>query len=171
MERRALVLALALVLPLALFGIPYAYATVTSSDHGVQSTMTVHPQAESGSNVACPSGDYAVSGGYQPASFGSSSSTGFQFFPDIFSTFPTLGGTQIFTGQTPDGWGFEGVNDANVDATAIVWVVCQTPVTVAGIGVPQFGSLYVAIALGAVVYFMLSRRFARRPAIPTQALS
>jgi hypothetical protein len=44
-----------------------------------------------------------------------------------------------------------------------VWVVCQTPITVAGIGVPEFGSLYVAIALGAVVYFVMSRRLARRP--------
>jgi hypothetical protein len=42
-------------------------------------------------------------------------------------------------------------------------VICQTPLTVAGIGVPEFGSLYVAIALGAVVYFVMSRRLARRP--------
>jgi hypothetical protein len=42
--------------------------------------------------------------------------------------------------------------------------VCQTPVTVAGVSVPEFGSLYVAIALGAVLYFLLARRFA-----PTKA--
>jgi hypothetical protein len=48
-------------------------------------------------------------------------------------------------------------------------IICQTPVTVAGIGVPQFGSLYVAIALGAVAYFLMSRRFARTPTISPKA--
>jgi hypothetical protein len=33
------------------------------------------------------------------------------------------------------------------------------------VGVPEFGSLYVAIALGALVYFMLSKRYARRPLV------
>jgi hypothetical protein len=49
------------------------------------------------------------------------------------------------------------------------FAICQTPITVAGIGVPEFGSFYVAIALGAVVYFMLSRRLARSPTISPQA--
>jgi hypothetical protein len=49
-------------------------------------------------------------------------------------------------------------------AVTEVYIICQSPITVAGVGVPEFGSLYVAIALGAVVYFMLSRRFGRRPA-------
>ena len=48
-------------------------------------------------------------------------------------------------------------------------MVCQTPVTVAGVGVPEFGSLYAAIALGAVAYFMLSRRLTRRPTLSAQA--
>jgi hypothetical protein len=48
-------------------------------------------------------------------------------------------------------------------------IICQSAVTLpAGIGVPEFGSLYVAIALGAVVYFMMSRRFARRPTMSGQ---
>jgi hypothetical protein len=46
-----------------------------------------------------------------------------------------------------------------------VYAVCQMPIAVGGISVPEFGSLCVAIALGAVAYFMLSRRFARRPTI------
>jgi hypothetical protein len=39
MEKRALILALALTIPLALYGIPYAYASVTSSDYVIQSRM------------------------------------------------------------------------------------------------------------------------------------
>jgi hypothetical protein len=50
-----------------------------------------------------------------------------------------------------------------------VWAICMTPVTVAGIGVPEFGSLYAAIALGAVVYFMLSRYSSRKPSLPVPA--
>jgi hypothetical protein len=54
--------------------------------------------------------------------------------------------------------------------TVVVDVVCQTPIAaVAGVSVPQFGSLYVAIALGAVAYFMLSRRFARTPTISPES--
>jgi len=42
------------------------------------------------------------------------------------------------------------------------------PITVAGIGVPEFGSLYIAIALGAVLYFLLARRYSGRPTISAQ---
>ena len=90
--------------------------------------------------------------------------------PEFVSTFPTLGGNLLSTGQTPDGWEFEAGSIAVGSPTfGDVWVVCQTPVTVGGVSVPQFGSLYVAIALGAVVYFMLSRHFTRRPAVSAQA--
>jgi len=51
----------------------------------------------------------------------------------------------------------------------VAQVICQTPINVAGIGVPQFGSLYVAIALGAVLYFLLSKRFAGRPSLSAKA--
>ena len=65
-------------------------------------------------------------------------------------------------------WGIEVTNigSFNIDVNAVA--VCQTPIIVAGIGVPQFGSLYVAIALGALVYFMLSRRYVRRPTMSAQ---
>jgi hypothetical protein len=118
--------------------------------------------------VPCPPGDYAVSGGYLPGAVRTDSS-GIHYLPEIISPVPTISGaTPTTTGQTPDGWFFQGVNNDVNDNTASVWVVCQTPITVAGIGVPQFGSLYVAIALGAVVYFMVARRFGRRPTISAQ---
>lgn len=40
-ERRALLLALALTLPLLLYGVPYAYAAQTSSSYTVESTIAV----------------------------------------------------------------------------------------------------------------------------------
>jgi hypothetical protein len=125
MQRHSLVFALALALPLALYGVPYAYASVASSDHVVRSLLTVAAGAESAVNVACPTGDYAVSGGYESGSISFSSSTGHRFFPDIFSTVPTLGGVPTNTGQTPDGWDFAGTNDDVGPDSAQVWVVCR----------------------------------------------
>jgi hypothetical protein len=66
-------------------------------------------------------------------------------------------------GPPPNSWDVQVIDKVLDGSAAGAQVVCQTPIVVAGIGVPQFGSLYVAIALGAVVYFMLSRRFARKP--------
>src|SRR6267143_1948756 len=131
MERRAALLALALTLPLALYGIPYAYASATS-DHVVLSTLTVTSLNSATVIVNCPSVDYAVSGGYTPAGFALSKDN-VEELPYIIANYPTLGGVQTVTGQTPDGWAFVGANGATIDHMATVWVVCQTPVTVAGI--------------------------------------
>jgi hypothetical protein len=68
-------------------------------------------------------------------------------------------------GPPPNSWDVQVVNQFALGSTAGAQVVCQTPIVVAGIGVPEFGSLYMAIALGALVYFMLSRQFTRRPTI------
>jgi hypothetical protein len=73
-------------------------------------------------------------------------------------------------GPGPVQWKVTAENtDGGISQQLVIVAVCQTPITVAGIGVPQFGSLHVAIALGAVAYFMLSRRFARRPTILSRA--
>jgi len=168
MERRALVVALALTLPLALYSIPYAYASTISSDYVVKGSLTVTFGTPNFINLLCNPGDYAVSGGYEPQS-----TSGDREAPHVAASFPTLLGLGPTTGQTPNGWFFEETLDipGTGTATGTVWVVCQSPITVAGIGVPQFGSLYVAIALSAVVYFMVSRRFARRPTISAQIQS
>jgi hypothetical protein len=154
MEKRALVLALALTLPLALYGIPYAYAATTSSSYQVKGDFIFIP-ANFGTGIAhanCQNGDYATGGGF-------SQGGGF----DILSSEAT-------SDTNPGGW---SVNAQNPSANTHLFVradaICQTPITVAGIGVPEFGSLYVAIALGAVAYFMLSRRFGRKPTISARA--
>jgi hypothetical protein len=103
--------------------------------------------------VPCNAGDYALSGGYLPESVG----PGFDAV-HIGASYPTKGGSPSNSGTTPDGWSFEGSNDRSDGRFALLWVECQTPITVAGIGVPQFVSLYVAIALGAAVYFLLAKR-------------
>jgi hypothetical protein len=152
MERRALVLALALTIPLALYGVPYAYAAITSSTYVVFGANAPNVGT---ADVHCNNGDYATGGGGRGGS-GPLQST----HPEKFDGTSYV---EAITGQ-PNAWG-AWVFSSQVGAEVLVWVVCQTPITVAGIGVPQFGSLYVAIALGAVLYFMLSRRFARRTTI------
>src|SRR6267378_1605501 len=66
MERRAIILALALTLPLALYGVPYAYAVTTSS------TYLVHDSAAATTStlvvrVHCTTGDYATGSGVEAA--------------------------------------------------------------------------------------------------------
>jgi hypothetical protein len=152
MERRVLAVALVLTVPLAFYGIPYAYAVQTSSSYQVKVSATATD--DSFPLIAyCNGGDYATGGG------GGIHVTG----AFVRETLPI----SYVSPPTPYGWfaEFGGSTGFQVDTYA----VCQTPITVAGIGVPQFGSLYVAIALGAVLYFMLSRRFARRPALSAEA--
>jgi len=146
MKTRALVLALALTFPLALYGIPYAYAATTSSTYTVDGpTSTITPGSHQALYADCNQGDYVTGGGYSGG----------------------LTTNIVVSISQPDrgvGWGIEVYNTGstfNIDANAVA--VCQTPITVAGIGVPEFGSLYVAIALGALLYFALSRKFSRGP--------
>ena len=158
MERRALILALGLTLPLVLYGVPYAYA-LASSSYDVFSDHAALPTAFGSGTTACTNpGDYITGGGYQ---------TNGAIGPGevyIYGSHPTLPDG----GPNPSAWIVFWYNfDATRTNGVLVYAVCQTPVTVAGVGVPEFGSLYVAIALGAVAYFMLSRRFARRPTIST----
>jgi hypothetical protein len=150
MEKRALVLALALTLPLALYGIPYAYAATVSSSYVVSS-------GQNEAFVHCKTGDYATGGGFSTDTPGAIVLSRAAFFDGTSYSFITNG--------QPNAWGAV----VGLGSEHEVQVVCQTPVTVAGIGVPEFGSLYVAIALGAVVYFMLARHFTKRPAISVQA--
>jgi hypothetical protein len=163
MERRALVLALALTLPLALYGIPYAYAVTMSSTYVATKTIDV-PPAGAADHVECKPGDYATGvGGYDHLG------DGLLVVTNITPAGPP-DWTNVFSGS-PAGFSFSVTNHGPYTNSVDFYAICQTPITVAGVGVPEFGSLYVAIALGAVVYFMLSRRFARRPTISAQVHS
>jgi hypothetical protein len=151
MEKRAFVLALALTLPLVLYGIPYAYAATTTSSY----INTVDCDNNLGGvecAVHCNTGDFATGGGV--------SSNSDQAFVQVNQPMFFDGAIYLQTntnGDRPNAWE-GGVSPPEFPLS--VWVVCQTPITVAGIGVPEFGSLYVAIALGAVIYFALSRQHA-----------
>jgi len=142
-ERRALVLALALAVPLMLYGIPYVYASTTSSSYEVNTSASI-PANSYGDVVApCNTGDYATGGGFV---------NGNPYHMIIIQSIPQ-------GGPPPDGWDVQVINQFSLSSDAHAYVVCQTPIVVAGINVPEFGSLYVAIAIGAVVYFLFSRRF------------
>src|SRR4029077_264105 len=102
MERRALFLTLALALPLALYGVPYAYASISSSDYAVTGTVTVGFGTYNNLLLHCNSGDYAVSGGYKPQFL-----SGGDGYPKVIQSQPTFNGADPTTGQTPNGWFFE----------------------------------------------------------------
>jgi hypothetical protein len=143
MEKRAIVLALALTLPLALYGIPYVHAIQTSS------TYTAHVEVEatpgfSFGDATCNLGDYATGGGFDMVS------DGLNLHRSEAKPF----------GPNPTQWEVTVKNPSDVNKAYEVLVVCQSPVTVAGVTAPEFGSLYVAIALGAVIYFVLARQYA-----------
>jgi len=154
METRALVLAVALIAPLALYGIPFAYAATSTSSYVKTSGQCIaHPSPfPSGCTVQCNSGDYVTGAGYNIGPV-----TGGIEVVGINGLFSN--GATVLSG-TPTGVGLLVMNPTANDESWDVLAFCQTPVTVAGIGVPQFGSLYVAIALGAVVYFLLAKRLA-----------
>ena len=151
MEKRALFLALMLTLPLALYGIPYAYAAQTSSTYTVESSTIAPAGSTAGWSASCNSGDYATGGGYKLSS------------EDLFVVESEA--SPQFPPPNPNEWLVVVDNKSpNTDLSFEVQAVCQSPITVAGITVPEFGSLYVAIALGAVIYFALSRQHAGKRA-------
>ncbi len=164
MNLRALFVILALTLPLVLYGIPYAYAATSTSSYQVHNFVTIPNDSTIHEvDAVCNSGDYAVGGGYNTA-VGNLNEV-------VFGAIPTTGASHSITG-TPDRWTALVKNSGSVSDEIDVAVVCQTPLTVAGIGVPEFGQLYVAIALGALVYFLIARRYSPPKAIgarPSQA--
>jgi hypothetical protein len=159
MEKRALLLALALTLPLAIYGIPYAYAISTSSTYTVDDVKVVSPHSTVELVATCNPGDYATGGGYD---------SGFEggLGAPVYALASFSSG-----GVNPNSWNVFLLNPNDAASFVTARVICQTPITVAGVTVPEFGSLYLAIALGAVVYFMLSRHFMRRPAISAAKVS
>jgi hypothetical protein len=167
MERRALILALALTLPLAAYGIPYVYAGSVVTTYTVDGPeVTANPGQRAFTYADCRSGDVATGGGH------------FNIVDNIYSNPIVLfSGPEVFdgvshsfahTGQTASSWRVDerGLSSDVLGIEFGAFVECMTPVTVAGIGVPQFSSLYVAIALGALVYFTLARRYSKRPLAP-----
>jgi hypothetical protein len=160
MEKRSLVLAVALTLPLLLYGIPYAYAaTSTQSTYVMRSDLPVMANGANGFvTVQCSSS----------SDFTLHYSTRFpEQLPVTDVHTVNSAGLTSNNGDNPNGW-FVSVHNLSGGSvfTDSVEIICQSPitVTVAGIGVPEFGSLYIAIALGALIYFPLSRQHAGKRA-------
>jgi hypothetical protein len=144
-QTRALVVALALTLPLAVYGIPYAYAVTTSSSYVVKTVDLIAPaNGHADSLVTCHSGDYATGGGF-------SADTDTHYYWQWNGPQPP--------DSPPTNWHVALYNPDSSSKLFGAFVVCQTPITVAGVSVPEFGQLYIAIALGALIYFVMARRF------------
>ena len=164
MERRALVLALALTLPLALYGIPYAFAATTGDTATVVSgNGNAHSTGTGASATIFTSSDGICTVTYDVFEDG-----GQPFSVRIFANSVRVG-DNLYT--TAGGNPYQAtVAASEVDMAMGVGLpstvyfaysaICHSTLTVAGIGVPQFGSFYVAVALGAVVYFLLAKRLA-----------
>jgi len=141
MNRNQKIFILTLAIPLVLYGAPYAYAATVSSSYVVSNTLWVITPATYSLTATCNTGDYATGGGAEfPVSTG-----------NIIYSLPV--GTAPPTGWAATAY-YPGSGEPSV--ALIVKVVCQTPITVAGIGVPEFGSLYAAIAIAAIAYFGLT---------------
>lgn len=119
----------------------------TSSSYTVETAFHLDPLVGPVTGTAsCNPGDYATGAGFGQIFL----ITGGALVSDLEPN-PSVPGT------TPTGYSLVVTNEnAVIGLNMDVWAVCQTPITVAGIGVPEFGSLYAAIALAAVVYFGLS---------------
>lgn len=162
MEKRAIALALALAIPLLLYGIPYAIAA-TQSVYVVSGLVDLggsNPNSGSVSLLCTSSSDFTnqytlwQAGGYAA------------YPPAVQAALINSGHGRAATGDLPNGWQVDIDNTNPRGDEYTVQIICQTPITtVAGLGIPQFGSLYLAIALGAVIYFVLSRRYTNRPTI------
>jgi hypothetical protein len=163
-RNQRMILVLALVVPLLSYGVPYAYATITSSAYTVKVQGTVFAGSFSDLSfvASCNSGDYATGGGVLTGT-STSSSVSVDTSMHIQASTPAKGDKPAQPNDRPDGWYGVVFNSDSSDHQFELFAVCQTPVTVAGIAVPEFSSLYVAIALAALVYFMLARHFTRRP--------
>ncbi len=150
MRKAEAVLAVVLVVPLALYFVPYAYASATQVTYVVNGPpiSTLGGQLHNEFQVKCSS----------PSDFTLHYTDRSPEEVPLFEVVPLdSGGGVANTGETPNGWIFALHNAVSFGVTTEVDIYCQSPVTVAGIGVPEFGSLYAAIALGAVVFFLMSR--------------
>jgi hypothetical protein len=147
MNGREKILVLALAIPLLLYCVPYAYATTVSSSYVVSNTFLQLPGTVVEVTATCNTGDYATGGGYEtiPA------------YTVYLSEPAPIGGT-----GAPDGWTVSRNLGGSESTDLTAYVVCQTPITVGGITVPEFGSLYAAIAIAAIAYFGLSLLKARK---------
>lgn len=145
MRNKLAIVAIAiLAVPLALYFVPYSFAA-TSSTYLVTTTFSVSGPGTGDGTASCNSGDYATGGGY--GQIGAASSVE-DFLP-----------TPSVSGDEPTGYYLQVSTTGTFSFS--VWAICQTPIAVAGIGVPEFGQLYIAIALGALVFYLMGRYMSR----------
>jgi hypothetical protein len=101
-----------------------------SLSYAVTSTYTAAANSIAPGSASCSASDYATGGGFALS------------VTDEVVIFST---SNILNGPNPTGWIVSVANHDSLFAnTFSVTVICQTPITVAGIGAPEFGSLYVA---------------------------
>jgi hypothetical protein len=159
MKKKTLALIIVLVVPLALYFIPYAYAATT-----IQNTYAENSAPQ---NLASGAGSSFV---VQCASTSDFTLHYIDSHPGLVKTVHVISlnsaRNPINNGETPNGWDIGLVNIDAGPITESVTIFCQTPITtVAGIGIPEFGQLYIAIALGALVFYLMGRYMTRKASV------
>ena len=143
MKKDLKILVLLLAIPLLLFGTGYAYAQQTTSSYLTYLSVDVPAGQSSGAvDVYCDTGDFATGGA--SAKEGEMILNGESPLPQAL-------------GATPWGWRADAVNPTEDPLQLTVYVVCMSPITIAGIGVPEFGSIYILMIIGAAVYLVLTK--------------
>ena len=155
MRNKLAIIAIAiLAVPLALYFVPYAYAASTVTTYEVVSSPVAIAPGDTNAGYALCTGatDVVTGGGFEMNALG-----GTNYPPVVQTSYP-------FTQSGHNGW-LVWVEDPDLSGALSnsynVYAECMTPTTIAGIGVPQFGQLYTAIALGALVFYLLGRYMRR----------
>lgn len=133
-----------LVMPLVLYGVGYAYAQVSTQIYERSSTHVIVAQRYSSFTAWCDVFDYVTGGGYNVMG-------GWRYDERVVSSMSNTEGEQ-------QGWlvtifGMHGGSEE----TITVYARCMPPITVAGIGVPEFGSFYILLSVVVGAYFVLFR--------------
>lgn len=144
MRRDLRILVLVLTIPLLLYGVGYAYAVQTTGSYANRtSILSIAAGSGESATIYCNSGDFATGGGFEGLG-----GLGPQL--NFYNSRPN-------SVTQPTGW-YVTVNNPTQSASAFrATVICQTPITVAGIGVPEFGTMYIVMLLGAAVFLFLTR--------------
>jgi hypothetical protein len=139
---------IALSIPVALFGVGYASAQQFATDYVRVNSVPMKVSQTTIASVSCDPGDLPTGGEYQIHEGGAVAGVG---EANVFVVYGSpLGAPNTWTVVAFDHW--------QRDTLILeVYLYCMSPITVAGIGMPEFGSIYIVIILAAAFYSVLTR--------------
>lgn len=142
------IMLLALTIPIALFGVGYTYAQQFTTDYVRLNIVPMKVSQATVASVSCDPGDLPTGGEYQIHEKGAVAKVG---KANVFTVYGSpLGASNTLTVVAFD--------HRQRDTLILeVYLHCISPITVAGISVPEFGSIYSVIILTTAFYTILTR--------------